>query len=305
MDQEMQEIWGRITNRLRLLVSEIDQYLPPGASEMLVQETETKLHVMFPDEVKAWFRLHNGTSLIIDGWKFCSLEDICTMWADAIREQSSDNWEDLSQAFPGEQDRHAPPRSQTSGSVTPSHHPLWKCHPQWFPVLVNINFSVRDGYYLIDLLAEQDQPLVQSNGVYTRQGCTRRVIAPSLRMFFLRLAEELDDGIYHFEEATDMLWSAEGWSTLSEDQLASWRKQHKRNKLQQAILSLPAVAEAVIASLETPRIDLSLLPEDTRATIPPVLSRRASRFGLNILHLQECTNEELEELYDRLLTAKA
>lgn len=91
----IQEIWQRIETQLRIEawfekmpVSEVMSDFQPGATEKEIQAAETALGIVFPEEVKTSYRIHNGShrqSLIGDPeqglWELCSLDEVVSYWS--------------------------------------------------------------------------------------------------------------------------------------------------------------------------------------------------------------------------------
>lgn len=57
----MQTIWKRIEDWLHMHAPELVSLLQPGASEESIRQTEALLHVTFPEDIKASYRIHNGS----------------------------------------------------------------------------------------------------------------------------------------------------------------------------------------------------------------------------------------------------
>lgn len=79
----MKEIWGRIENWLKVNYPEGLDKLNEGASDELIKSTEQFVGVNFPDDVKDFFKIHNGISeesYLIAGWYLLSVEDIKSEW---------------------------------------------------------------------------------------------------------------------------------------------------------------------------------------------------------------------------------
>jgi cell wall assembly regulator SMI1 len=92
--QSLQEIWKRIETQLqieawfeKMHVSEVLSDFQPGATEEEIQAVEAALGIVFPEEVKTSYRIHNGSNrqaLIGDPdqslWELCSLHEVVYYW---------------------------------------------------------------------------------------------------------------------------------------------------------------------------------------------------------------------------------
>jgi len=79
----MKELWERIESWLKENHSEGLNELNEGASDELIQETEQFLSIEFSEDVKEFYKIHNGTSWdfnLIDGWLLLPLEDVQNQW---------------------------------------------------------------------------------------------------------------------------------------------------------------------------------------------------------------------------------
>lgn len=79
----MKEVWRRIEKWLEENHPEGLSELNAGASDELLRETERFVGVEFPEDVREFYKIHNGTSedfCLIDGWILLPLEDVQSQW---------------------------------------------------------------------------------------------------------------------------------------------------------------------------------------------------------------------------------
>jgi len=83
----MQMIWKRIEDWLNIHVPELTSLLQPGASEEEIQHTEALLSVTFPEDIKASYRIHNGSGglfpqshFIVKSHALLSLKEMVDYW---------------------------------------------------------------------------------------------------------------------------------------------------------------------------------------------------------------------------------
>jgi len=71
----MQSIWGQLEMQLQHSIPDVGKHFRSGALESTIQWVEEWLPVALPEEVKAFYRIHDGQSedsCIVDGWSFFS-----------------------------------------------------------------------------------------------------------------------------------------------------------------------------------------------------------------------------------------
>src|SRR5260370_30045776 len=68
--RHMQTIWKRIEDSLNIHAPELTSLLQAGASEEDIQHTETLLNVTFPEDIKAYYRIHNGSRCLFPHYHF-------------------------------------------------------------------------------------------------------------------------------------------------------------------------------------------------------------------------------------------
>src|SRR5260370_42054291 len=83
----MQPIWKRSGDWLNIHRPELTSLLQAGASEEDIQHTETLLNVTFPEDIKASYRIHNGSGglfphshFIVKSHALFSLQEMVDDW---------------------------------------------------------------------------------------------------------------------------------------------------------------------------------------------------------------------------------
>jgi cell wall assembly regulator SMI1 len=105
----MQMIWKRIEDWLNIHAPELTSLLQAGASEKDIQQTEVLLHVTFPEDIRASYRIHNGSGglfpqshFIVKSHALLSLQEMVDYWrmvAPPAGEQYPDEPTDLPPEF--------------------------------------------------------------------------------------------------------------------------------------------------------------------------------------------------------------
>ena len=77
----MRSLWARIENWLAGNAPEILENLNPGATDQEISSTEDFLGISFPEDVKDYYRIHNGQKSWVDTpdqqqWNYCLMD----MW---------------------------------------------------------------------------------------------------------------------------------------------------------------------------------------------------------------------------------
>jgi cell wall assembly regulator SMI1 len=207
----MQDIWKRIEAQLQHLAPSVKEGLRPGASEALLRQIEEYIPITLPEEVKALYRIHDGqTGLLINQWYFLSLKKMCVAW--------------LLQGT----DYGIPVESPTQGAYYAGY---WHAH--WLPFMGNSMGPM----YCIDLAPGPEGRMGQI--LFYKENRSReypdplspgrssiRVVASGIEEFFSNLANDLEAGIYTFDEETGMLWSQDMYSALSVLEIESYHSGH-------------------------------------------------------------------------------
>jgi len=122
----MEQLWQQLIQALALLSPDLVQSLRPGVSEQALQEAEQRVGILFPEELRVYFRLHNGSlGPLFGSWSLLSLEDMCQNWHILRR-----NTEEDQQHY---QESLMVPRPLFSSGPLLTQRPLWQ--KTWLPVL--------------------------------------------------------------------------------------------------------------------------------------------------------------------------
>lgn len=196
-------IWNRLETQLQRLAPDFLYYLRPGASEETLQRAEAFIPITLPEEVKAFYRIHDGQLPLVDGWSLYSVKSICESWLVEVNNTGST----------------APDDHPDLADPTDAHRAAsW--HPHWLPFMGHW-FGPR---YCIDLApgpkGRVGQIIFCNNGYTLYPGTSdhitsTRIVAPSIEDFFATLVEELEEDVYAFDEETGILWSEYMWLVLS------------------------------------------------------------------------------------------
>lgn len=80
----MENVWTRIKNWLGQHIPDMDIHLLPGADEKTITETENTLGVSFTNDIKEFYRLHNGqhdqATPMVGEWQILSLQSMVQNW---------------------------------------------------------------------------------------------------------------------------------------------------------------------------------------------------------------------------------
>ena len=203
--------WDSVVSALQQLAPHIAQHLEAGVTSAEIKQAEQRLHLILPDDVKAWYRLANGRSKQDDFWKFLV-----------------DTWHWLPIEYLGWQEWMAPLGVHLPTEIVPIRgkfllsadariQPVWK-HPQWIPFMIHNQRAVlcidmaptaqgQVGQIILSLAsAEAYKPW---GPLDIRQVPPVVWVAPSLRLFLAALSQDLTDGKYTADEYR-FLWSQEG-----------------------------------------------------------------------------------------------
>lgn len=198
--QPIREIWKRIETQLRIEawfeqmhVSEGLSDFQPGATEEEIQAVEAALAIAFPEEVKASYRIHNGSSRqsLIGGpgqglWELCSLEEVVSYWN--MLEKYATGWK-VDRAQDGWLDVHGQPILVRAEG--------WNL--RWIPLLHS------DGTFLcLDFAPTPYGHMGQIIANDPVDGPTW--VAPSWLAFLSTFADDLEAGEYCFEDGV-LTWS--------------------------------------------------------------------------------------------------
>src|SRR5258708_15854378 len=86
-EEGMQDIWQRLLAELANSLPDLVARLRPGVEEAAMLQAEQQLGVVLPEDVKAYFRVQNGSDGPLFGsWQLLSLEEMCHDWL-TLKEQ--------------------------------------------------------------------------------------------------------------------------------------------------------------------------------------------------------------------------
>src|SRR5689334_13626996 len=94
--QSMRAIWDRIEAWLKVQAPAVMNRLQPGATDGDIQQVEALLGVVLPEDLKASYRIHNGTDddyALMDMWELLSLKRMTETW-EMLSSYSEDGSED-------------------------------------------------------------------------------------------------------------------------------------------------------------------------------------------------------------------
>jgi len=197
--QSMANIWKRIEIQLRIeadfeRLSYVDALadFQPSATEEEIQLAEAALGVVFPEDVKASYRIHNGR-MVIGGpdqclQRLCSLQEIVSLWemmkpyASGAQGKIADDW--------------------LSWDGQPIRVRVEHWNVKWIPLLES------DGGDLVclDLAPTPHGQLGQIIDSVAENGVNHRWLAPSWHAFLSTFADDLEAGEYCYEEGM-LTWS--------------------------------------------------------------------------------------------------
>jgi uncharacterized protein YjbI with pentapeptide repeats/cell wall assembly regulator SMI1 len=217
LHQSVSQSWQIISSTLQQLAPALASDLASGVSPNDLTQTENRLYLRFPEEVKQWYTFCNGRREIsfmkyfMDGWRWYPLEELERGDWEVWLEGSNIPPEPIE----GKYRRSADPRIQ-----------LYWWHPYWIPFMTN----VLDGCLLCIDLAPTPQGevgqiilLMNKNMFYVTNYDIRAVspviwVAPNLRVFLAAFAQDIQQGRYLFDTKHDTLWSQEGFSYVMNDE---------------------------------------------------------------------------------------
>jgi cell wall assembly regulator SMI1 len=193
--QTMQSIWKRIETQLlieawfaKMPAETALRDFQPGATEDEIQNAEIALGIVFPEDVKASYRIHNGNMWLGDFGRFCSLEEVVSFW-NMMKPYAAGRKEDL--AKDGWLDGTGQPvlvRAET-----------WNI--RWIPLLESNGTMT-----CLDLAPTPYGFLGQIIGSDPEEGTYHGWVAPSWQAFLSTFADDLEAGEYCYEEG-ELTWS--------------------------------------------------------------------------------------------------
>ena len=194
----MVTIWKRIETQLQI---EADcEKLPsadalgdfqPGASEEEIQIAEAALGVVFPEDVRASYRIHNGRMLIGDSdqrlRRLCSLQEMVHLW------------EMMKTYAHGEKGKVADDWLTWNGQPIRVRVETWNV--KWIPLLDS------DGdLFCLDLAPTSHGQMGQIIDSDAENGMDHTWLAPGWHAFLSTFADDLEAGLYCYENGA-LTWS--------------------------------------------------------------------------------------------------
>lgn len=176
----MQSIWTRIEAWLAVNAPEILDDLRPGATDQAIQDTETALGVVFPEDVRASFRIHDGQEAdgvgFIDAWELLSLERVRDEWSVWKELLDSGNFDDA--------------RSEPDGPIV---RDWWNA--QWIP----LTYSGAGDHHCLDLHPAPGGDVGQIILMW-HDDPERLLLARNFRAWLEAFAEDLEAGEYVYSD---------------------------------------------------------------------------------------------------------
>lgn len=176
----MQSTWDRISAWLSTNAPTVYSSLRPGASEEAIAATEATLGVRFPDDLRQSLAIHDGQDEeapgLINGCELLSLERIVDEWS---------IWTELLNE--GEFD------GLTSESDDPVRGDWW--NKAWVP----LTYDGMGNHHCLDL-DPADGGKVGQVIVMMQDDAYRPVIAPNYADWLEAFAEDLESGVYVYDE---------------------------------------------------------------------------------------------------------
>ena len=173
--QTIEEIWERIEIWLKRYAPNILSGFQPGATDEELEHAEAVLGVELPEDLKAWYRLHNGSNgrFFLDGWYLLNVKNLVASWQ-------------MGQDLSGGEDLEVPPAG-------PIRRVSW--HPRWVPFM-----SDGSGDYLcLDLApgpgGQVGQVICQPKG-----DRAWGPFAPNLSWYLAFFVTELEEGEYGLDQ---------------------------------------------------------------------------------------------------------
>ena len=174
----MHAAWIRIERWLRVNAPPVLENLRSGTTAAELRYAEQRLGVTLPDDVRAFYRLHNGQSNpdlgFIEGREFLSLARVVKYWC---------MWKDLldKQVF-------AHDRSEPVGPIVAD---WW--HACWIP----LTDDCAGNHYCLDLAPARGGDCGQIITMW-HDDPLREIVAPSFTAWLTAFADDLEQGAYVF-----------------------------------------------------------------------------------------------------------
>jgi cell wall assembly regulator SMI1 len=187
MEDEVERVlrgWERLERWLRRNAGPLAESLRPGVTDAELAAVEARLGLALPDEVRAFYRVHDGAGFVL-----AFVEDELLSLDDAARTRASMN--DLGWGRPG-----GPPNE---GRAVGPVKPLWWSR-DWLP------FVGRSWMLCVDL----DPPPGGRRGQivsYAKDDQEREVVHSSIGAWLEHWADRLEAGLFAFDEEEEALFA--------------------------------------------------------------------------------------------------
>ncbi|HEY7348277.1 MAG TPA: SMI1/KNR4 family protein [Ktedonobacterales bacterium] len=190
--QTMEEVWKRIEVWLATHASHILGYLQPGATDEEIRQAEVVMGVELPEDVKASYRLHNGSAHLplIERLSLNSLEEMVQLWQGMKRI--------LDDQDPTDEYIFGVDEEQSDLEPLPVKA-VWWC-PKWIPLL---EFGNGDGLY-VDLAPGPKGRSGQLVSFWHEDASMNDLVAPSWQAYLSAFADDLEAGKYFIDEWDDL-----------------------------------------------------------------------------------------------------
>jgi cell wall assembly regulator SMI1 len=170
----MKSAWLRIERWLAAHAPAILADVRPGASIADIRAAEEQLGCTFPEPVREWFALHNGSEscALMEYWDLYSLDEVVAAWRSLKGLYDTGFFDEF----------HSDP-------VGPIRREWW--HPAWAPVT-----GEPGGNHLCLDLAPAGGGWVGQVISWVHDDSVREVVAPTFSAWFEQLADGLEAGAY-------------------------------------------------------------------------------------------------------------
>lgn len=176
----MKEIWVRLENWLELNTPTNIKFINSGTSLLEIEETEKLLEIIFPEDVRKSYLIHNGQPEnapgLIDGVEFLSLKRIKQEWT---------NWKDLLD------EKHF------EGISSEPHEEIkndwW--NPRWIP----LTYDGSGNHICLDLDPTEKGKVGQIITMW-HDSRERELLADDFSSWLENYVDELEEGRYIFDD---------------------------------------------------------------------------------------------------------
>jgi cell wall assembly regulator SMI1 len=170
----VEQIWARIERWLVENAPAILSDMRPGASKAEIRLAEEQLGCIFPEPVREWFALHDGSEscALMEYWDLYSLSEVVS------------SWETLKDLF--DKGIFTEFRSKPTG---PIRKEWWR--PEWVP----LTGEPRGDHLCLDLAPARGGAIGQVIS-WVHDDSVRVIVAPTFTAWFEQLADGLEAGAY-------------------------------------------------------------------------------------------------------------